>query len=110
MSRMPIEPNKTKDCFLAALEKTVPPARAAYLDEACAGDADLRRRVEALFLLHDQPDRLLDQPAAEHLARQVGTLDLAFLEPATMPVSLGRLGHYEALDVAGQGGRCIVLR
>src|SRR5262245_14444535 len=110
MSRMPIEPNKTKDCFLAALEKTVPPARAAYLDEARAGDADLRRSVEALLVVHDQPDRLLDQPAAEHLARQVSTIDLAFLEPATKPGSLGRLGHYEALEVAGQGGMGIVLR
>jgi WD40 repeat protein len=107
---MPIEPEKTKDIFLAALEKTGPPDRAAYLDEACAGDADLRRSVEALLLVHDQPDRLLDQPAAEHLARQVGTIDLAFLEPGTMPGSLGRLGHYEALEVAGQGGMGIVLR
>src|SRR5262245_4654702 len=110
MSRMPMEPEKTKDIFLAVLEKTGPTDRAAYLDEACAGDADLRRSVEALLLVHDQPDRLLDQPAAEHLARQVGKIDLAFLEPATKPGSLGRLGHHEALEVAGQGGMGIVLR
>src|SRR5262245_33695184 len=107
---MPIEPNKVKDIFLAALEKTGPADRAVYLDEACAGDAELRRRVEELLLAHDQPDRLLDQPAAEHLAEEVGKIDLDFLEPSTKPDSLGRLGHYEALEVVGQGGMGIVLR
>ena len=39
------DPNRVESLFFAALER--PPAdRAAYLDEACAGDADLRRRVE----------------------------------------------------------------
>src|SRR5262245_46825467 len=107
---MPIDPNRMKDLFLAALEKSSPTDRAAYLDQACAGDAELRRGLEELFLHHDQTDRLLDQAAAEHLARQVGKIDLAFLEPATKPDSLGRLGHYEALEVVGQGGMGIVLR
>ncbi|VTR98829.1 unnamed protein product [Gemmata massiliana] len=46
-----------KTVFLAALEK----ARAAYLNEACAGWS---KRCSA----HDRPNPLLDRPAAAHLA------------------------------------------
>src|SRR5205823_5906189 len=35
---------------------------------------------------------------------------LGFLAPATKPGVLGRLGHYEVLDVIGRGGMGIVLR
>ena len=38
--------SSAESIFFAALEKTSPAERAAYLDEACRGDADLRRRVE----------------------------------------------------------------
>src|SRR5262245_26954541 len=65
---MPPATDKLKAVFLAALDQAAPAERAAFLDEACADDADLRRRVEALLQAHDQPDRLLDRPAAEHLS------------------------------------------
>ena len=29
--------------------------RVAFLDQACAGDSDLRRRVESLLGVHDNP-------------------------------------------------------
>src|SRR5262249_58313898 len=80
--------------FFAALEKATPAERSAYLDEACAGDADLRQEVEVLLRAHDRPDPLLDQPAARLLAAEDGT-DLDFLEPSAKPGSLGRLGHYQ---------------
>ena len=38
--------------FTAALAKPTPAERAAYLDEACAGDEGLRRRVETLLASH----------------------------------------------------------
>src|SRR5689334_14772403 len=107
---MPAEPNAAKDVFLAALEKTTAADRTAYLDEACASNADLRRRVEAMLRAHDRPDPLLDRPAAEHLAADGDTVSLDFLEPAARPGSHGRLGHYEVLDVVGRGGMGIVLR
>ena len=40
--------------------------RAAFLAEACAGDADLAREVESLLETRD------DQPALEQLLRSVG--------------------------------------
>ena len=35
--------------FTEALERSDPAERSAYLDRACRGDADLRRRVEELL-------------------------------------------------------------
>ena len=47
-------PKTAKDLFLAAVEKSTPAERAAFLDEACAGDATLRQQVEALLQAHDE--------------------------------------------------------
>jgi serine/threonine protein kinase len=112
---MPLAPDKIKAIFLAAQDKASAAERAAYLDEACAEDADLRQRVEALLQAHDQPDRLLDYPAAEHLSGEpdktaVPDDSLDFLAPPVKPGSLGRLGHYDVLEVAGRGGMGVVFR
>jgi serine/threonine protein kinase/WD40 repeat protein len=40
----------------------------------------------------------------------VDPLELSFLEPSPKPGVLGRLGHYEVLEVLGRGGFGIVLR
>src|SRR4051794_17148524 len=112
-----------RDIFNAAREMADPVARSAYLDGACGGDAELRTRVEALLRSHDRADSLLDQPAAPHdhdpatartIANESGAAaedePLTFLGSATRPDSLGRIGHYEALQVLGRGGVGIVLR
>ena len=46
---MGAEESKVEAIFYAALEKSSAVERAAYLDEACADDSELRSRVE-LFL------------------------------------------------------------
>jgi eukaryotic-like serine/threonine-protein kinase len=114
-----------RDVFDAAREMTDPAARSAYLDGACGGDAELRSRVEALLRAHDGHDSLLDQPTLaphEHdpatdrtIAFEGGEtghdeVPLGFLSPATRADSLGRIGHYEVLQVLGQGGFGIVFR
>src|SRR5262245_47037788 len=122
-----------RDIFTAARQMTDRAARSAYLDEVCGGDPALRGRVEALLRAHDQPDSLLDAPAAAlpdpggAAARSQGTPGaeptggptrahregadaLPFLAPPGRPDSLGRIGHYEVLGVLGHGGFGIVLR
>ncbi|MFO0869626.1 MAG: protein kinase [Pirellulales bacterium] len=39
--------------------------RRAYLDEACGGDATLRKRVDKLLAAYDEESQYLEQPAAE---------------------------------------------
>jgi eukaryotic-like serine/threonine-protein kinase len=103
--------------FLAALDKD-PSERAAFLDEACAGDETLRRGVETLLRLHAAPDPFLQVPAVEQLAAanpaagtpETGPPDLSFLAPPSEPGSRGRLDHYDILEVVGRGGMGIVLR
>src|SRR5262245_57688055 len=54
--------------FAAALDKRTPAERSAYLDEACAADAALRQRVEALIKARDDAGNFLDCPAVEQIA------------------------------------------
>ena len=71
--------DSAKSVFLRALECTSPEELAAYLDRTCAGDEELRERVDELLQAHKQAGRFLggaslgdagldiksDQPIAE---------------------------------------------
>jgi serine/threonine protein kinase len=107
--------------FHLALEK--PPAeRAAFLKAACGGDEALLQRVERLLTAHDNPGGFLARPSASApLAYRTGghgalisddlaAPDLSFLTPASRPGSLGRLDHYEILEIVGSGAFGIVLK
>src|SRR5438132_3846621 len=120
-----------RDIFLAVLDLPDPAARAAYLDAACGGDANRRARVEALIRSHDAAGSFLAEPAvaAPEPDRATRTLSpdagdstptadtssppdeaLGFLSPPRRPDSLGRIGHYEVLQIIGKGGFGTVLR
>jgi hypothetical protein len=78
--------DQIKAIFLTALDIPTD-RRPAYLDQACSGDTEVRRRVEALLRAHDEPDRLLDHPAWGQAPEQdcLPTLPEAGPPPATGP-------------------------
>ncbi|HEV2946115.1 MAG TPA: hypothetical protein VGX70_01990 [Gemmataceae bacterium] len=57
--------------FSAAVNKRSPEERAAFLDEACAGNPGLRREGEALLQAHEEAGSFLQQP----LVSEVETLE-----------------------------------
>jgi serine/threonine protein kinase len=88
------------ELFHSALERK-PEHRQAYLDSACAGDADLRREVEVLLGREGEASSFLETPA---IAYSAGTpdIDLALL---------GRqFGSYRIVSALGSGGMGQVYR
>src|SRR5262245_34658103 len=78
--------------FLAALEIPDPAARAAYLDQACAGNEALRYRLDVLLAEHDKPGSLLANPP------QLG----APLEKQTVSEGPGSIiGPYKLMEQIG---------
>jgi tetratricopeptide (TPR) repeat protein len=96
--------------FAEALKRSSPAERAAYLDEACAGDPQLRAGVEALLQAHATDPSFLEQPAAG-LEGTAGSppSPVAPGEPPTAPGSAEQVGvllagRYKLLELIGEGG------
>jgi len=107
--------------FVEALERGSPAERAAYLEQACGGNATLRARLERLLKSHEGAGGFLEQPPAGLVATIAGADPdtspeladgdpLSFLAPSDKPGCLGTLGQYEVVEVVGRGGMGIVLR
>ncbi len=79
--------------------------RAAYLDQACAGDAVLRQRVEDLLQAGEKAGAFLENPAAAGPPGPGGTIRVTVF-PAE---KLGdRVGRYKILQQIGEGGCGVV--
>jgi serine/threonine protein kinase/tetratricopeptide (TPR) repeat protein len=90
--------------FAAALERTAVADRRAFLDLACSGDPDLRRRVERLLAAHEKTLGILDQSAGTSVAPE----DASWPPPGGVHPG-GRVGppavdRYELLEKIGEGG------
>ncbi len=87
-----------------AIEQT-PDQRRALLDDACAGDAALRREVERLLRAHDAAGTFIQRPAVRLAVTQSE-------EPATaLQASLSKgsiVGRFVIVDVVGSGGMGVV--
>jgi serine/threonine protein kinase len=95
---MPVDLARIEEIFGEAVTKTGA-ARAAYLDEACAGDAELRQRVEQLLAAQDATANFLRLPDTNG-----GTTPY-------VPVTEGpksKIGRYKLLEQIGEGGFGVV--
>jgi hypothetical protein len=97
-----------REIFLGALDREGAGERAAYLDAACAGRPALRQRTEALLRSHWEAGDFLGVPVRKQMAG--ANQSLAFIGPTREPGTLGRLDHYEVLEVVGRGGAGVVLK
>jgi serine/threonine protein kinase len=76
--------------------------RAAFLDQACAGDDELRRKIDALLAAHEQAESFIEAPAFAGIAESLAD-EARFM--------VGRqLGHYQVLALVGVGGMGAVWR
>jgi hypothetical protein len=103
------EQDREETLFDAARELTDPRACAAFLDAACQGEPDLRRRVEALLQARGKADGFFDKGPPEPAILRAEQKPM----PATVQMFSGhspgdRIGRYKLLQQIGEGGGGIV--
>src|ERR1035438_3960340 len=113
---MPMPMNDSPDREVAvfnAVLQLLAGQRAAYLDQACAGDEALRRKIEALLRVHEEVGGLLEGPprqagssaAAAGVPGPGGTIRIS---PGSIEKTGDRIGRYKLLQQIGAGGCGVV--
>lgn len=103
---MTTEESRVETIFFNALEKQSPEERAAYLEQACGADSELRRHVEDLIRAQPKLGEFLQGHAADALA----AVDITTVaDVAAPPEQAGsRIGPYTLIETIGEGGFGIV--
>src|SRR6516162_3649106 len=94
------EPQKSVGAIFDAAIELPPERRATYVQEACANDAALLQRVEALLRAHESAESFMDSPAVAPGGETV------VVKPAEQPGD--RIGRYKLLQQIGEGGCGVV--
>jgi len=82
----------------AALDRGVA-ERAAFLDEVCAGDDELRHEVESQIAYQQDASKFLEEPAFKHAAES-----MADSQTETESLEGRTISHYSILRELGEGG------
>ena len=77
--------------------------RRSFLDNACAGDEDLRREVESLLGYQNPTGNLIERPIQKMAAKMVG------VDKDRLAIG-GQINHYQILSPLGAGGMGEVYR
>ncbi len=84
---------KVDEILQAALDLQ-PNERAAFLDEACAGDDELRHEISSLLARENSAEHFIETSAMKVVARGLAEADL----------SGQQISHYQILNPIGEGG------
>jgi eukaryotic-like serine/threonine-protein kinase len=87
---------KVEELFHLSLEREAS-QRTAFLDEACAGDPDLRGKVESLLAYDEQESGFLKTPASELRGDWLN-------EDQPVPLVGRHIGPYQVTREIGRGG------
>jgi eukaryotic-like serine/threonine-protein kinase len=94
------EPGQREEAVFEVALQLPADQRAAYLDNACAGDPELRRRVEALLDALERAGGFMKQPASPERPMSLSA------SPTEKPGD--RIGRYKLLEHIGEGGCGVV--
>jgi serine/threonine protein kinase len=101
--------------FFGARELLARAEQASFLEAACAGNAEMRRRIEALLRADQESGDLLDAPLESRTpqtpADSAVAADLVARSIAARPIveAAGtRIGHYTLVQSIGEGGMGVV--
>jgi serine/threonine protein kinase len=91
---------KISEIFEAALDRPAE-ERASFLAEACAGDEELRQRVEAMLAADNQRSLLIDRPAYQALS---GFSTMGYQFEPQQSLSGAMIGEYRLIKELARGG------
>ncbi len=101
-----------KAIFIAAIDHEAGAERAEYLDSACGGNEDLRRRVEALLAAYARADDVLGPPREQSVKPLATPMPEAPLPVVSVTADLASTaepdiliaGRYKLVEKIGEGG------
>jgi serine/threonine protein kinase len=96
------ESSNREEALFGAASQLPPEQRAEYLRQACAGDGQLRQRVEALLQAQEQAGGFMEEPAVP-AGRPTMVLSIPLTEK-----SGDKIGHFKLLQQIGEGGCGVV--